>query len=86
MPWVRLGCRPLPWAAALKSFIDCWAQASNSLMSWSWRTGMEPLFWLKNVWNSGCSTARARSSWALRFSSLLSLNIASESMLKVKLP
>ena len=66
--------------------MDFCAQASKLLMSWSMRTGIEPLFWLKNSWNSLPITVRARSSWALRLSALFSLNMASESMLKAKLP
>ncbi|MNG23083.1 hypothetical protein D3C85_1726700 [compost metagenome] len=81
MPWARLGCRPSPAAACLKSCMDCCAQASKLLMSWSRRTGIEPLFWLKNCWNCGSSTVRARSACALRSPSSLSANMASESML-----
>ncbi|MNF97141.1 hypothetical protein D3C85_1748680 [compost metagenome] len=81
MPWARLGCRPSPAAASLKSCMDCWAQASKLDMSWSRRTGMEPLFWLKNCWNCGSRMVRARSFCALMFASSLSLNMARESML-----
>ena len=81
MLWAMLGTKVPAAEAALKSFIDCWAQASKGTMSASRRTGMEPLARLKSFWNAGSSTARARSSWALRFSALLSLNITRESML-----
>ncbi len=81
MLWAMLGTRLPSWEACLKSFIDCWAQLSNGAMSASRRTGMEPLLRLKSFWKDGSSTLRARSSWALRFSALLSLNITSESML-----
>ncbi|MNR10415.1 hypothetical protein D3C85_1266650 [compost metagenome] len=76
-----LGCRPSPFSASLKSTADFCVQASNWLMSMSWRTGKEPLFWLNTVWNRGSRATLAKSFWALMSFSFLSLNIASESML-----
>ena len=84
MPCASEGTSAPDLAVAPKSTDEALAQSSNLSIFTPMRTGIEPLLRLKVSWNSGDMIALARSFCAKMLASFLSLNIANESMLKLK--